>query len=87
MNKGLVDAAKEALELQKPIKLVGDGAENMEIIAAHIQKLADASEKMLKGGLTMKALTVLLHDDTKISKRDIEKVLLALPRLKLLVKI
>jgi len=73
-------------EAEKPLKLVGEGAENIEIVAAQVLKLADASEKMLKSGLTMKALTVLLHDDTKISKRDIEKVLLALPRLKLLVK-
>lgn len=73
-------------EAEKPLKLVGEGAENIEIVADQVRKLADASEKMLKAGLTMKALTVLLHDDTKISKRDIEKVLLALPKLRLLVK-
>lgn len=69
----------------KPVKLVEMGEKNIEDIADHIVKISDASAKMLGAGLTMKALIILLHEETKVSKRDIEKVLNALPKLRELV--
>lgn len=52
-----------------------------EQIAAHIQALAYHSNILLNGRLKKDAVIILLHDMTGIGKRDIARVLDALPQL------
>lgn len=54
-----------------------------EILAEAIVRIGDAAEKLQRDGkLNQKAVVVLLHDATKLPKRDIELILNSLPRLK-----
>jgi predicted amino acid-binding ACT domain protein len=56
--------------------------ESTELLAKSIVEVADASQKLLDGGLTMRALIVLIQDMTNVSKTQIKLVLESLPRLK-----
>jgi hypothetical protein len=47
-----------------------------------IGRIDGAMKTLLKSGLNRKAVIVLLHDYTKVSKRDIETVLSGLENLK-----
>lgn len=57
-----------------------------EILAASIVRVSEAAKKLLDGGLTKRALIVLIKDyvgqQSGIGTRDIEAILDALPRLK-----
>jgi len=67
---------------QVRVKKTEEKPETKEILAASIVSLGQACERMKKnGGLNRRAIVVLLHDATKISKRDIEDILDAMTRL------
>jgi len=73
--------------MAKSIKIVKDelNPESAELLAKSIIQVADASQKMLNSGLSLRALVVLLQDGIgqgKISKTQIQLVLNNLPRLK-----
>lgn len=56
--------------------------EPTEILAEAVIRIGENFEKLQKSGLNKRAIIVLVHDYTKISKRDIETVLDCLPKLK-----
>lgn len=47
-----------------------------------IERISGAMKTLLKSGLNRRAIVVLLHDSTRVSKRDIETVLNGLETLK-----
>jgi hypothetical protein len=53
-----------------------------EALADAIRKISDSLQALLKSGLKEKAVIVLLHDATRIAKRDIEAILAGLKNLK-----
>lgn len=55
--------------------------ESTEILAEAIVRIGEAASKLSASGLNRKAIVVLIHDETKISKRDIIIVLDSLTRL------
>jgi hypothetical protein len=63
------------------VKKNEDSPESKEILAEAIVKIGEASKKLLASGLNRDAIVVLLHDATKISKRDINIILNGLTRL------
>lgn len=52
-----------------------DPPESTEILAEAVVRIADGVHKLSESGLNEKAIIVLIHDRTKISKRDIKTVL------------
>lgn len=52
------------------------------VIAASIIKISDGFEKLLNGGLSRRALIVLLKDQTGVPQHQIDRILDALPALK-----
>lgn len=71
-------------EKKPKLKIKQDPEEEIptEIIAKSIVNLSDGFQKLLKGGLRFETVVILLHDVTKISKREIRNILGELPRLK-----
>ncbi len=63
------------------IKKNEENPESKEILAEAIVNIGAASKKLLASGLNRDAIVVLLHDATKISKRDINIILNGLTRL------
>lgn len=59
-----------------------DPPETTEILAEAIVRIGDSVAKLNASGLNRKAIILLLHDATKVGKRDIEVILDALPRLR-----
>lgn len=59
-----------------------DPPETTEILAEAIVRLGEAVKKLDGSGLNRKAIVLLLHDATKVGKRDIEEILDAIPRLR-----
>lgn len=59
-----------------------DPPESTEILAEAIVRIGEAAEKLNASGLNRKAIVLLLHDATKVGKKDIETILDALPRLR-----
>lgn len=59
-----------------------DPPESKEILAEAITRVSDGFTKLQASGLNKAAIVVLLHDSTKISKRDIVTILDSLARLK-----
>lgn len=59
-----------------------DPPETKEILAESIVKLGEAHDKLARSGLNRKAIILLLHDATKVPKRQIELILEAIPRLR-----
>lgn len=49
--------------------------ESDQLIAAHIIEISRAMQKLAQGPLKQKTIVLLVHDDTKIPKRDIQKIL------------
>jgi len=69
-------------ELKHPhIRLEHDVDVQMNVLVSAIHKLADNIEKINECGLTEQAIVLLLHDLTKVGKRDIVKILEAAPLL------
>jgi hypothetical protein len=58
-----------------------DDQSPIEVIVSSIHKLADGFERINDSGLTEHALVLLLHDATRVNKRDIKKILEAAPLL------
>ena len=56
--------------------------ESKEVLAAAIVRISDAFASLKASGLNKTAIVALLHDATKISKRDINLILDSLSRLK-----
>lgn len=59
-----------------------DPPETTEILAEAITNIGDAAVRLNKSGLNRKAIVILLQAETKLSRKDIETVLDALPRLR-----
>jgi hypothetical protein len=59
-----------------------DPPETTEILAEAIVRIGDSVVKLNASGLNRKAIIILLQAETKLSRRDIETVLDALPRLR-----
>ncbi len=60
-------------------------SEEIEELVDAINRISEASEKLLKSGLSQRALILLLHDAcSNVGKREIKEVLNSLPRLKVL---
>lgn len=59
-----------------------DPPESKEILAAAIVRISESLTELRHSGLNEKAIVVLVHDATKIAKRDILRVLFALRQLK-----
>jgi DNA replicative helicase MCM subunit Mcm2 (Cdc46/Mcm family) len=53
-----------------------------EILAKHILQMSQAMEKFNQGPLKRDTLVLLIHDHTKIARRDIHRVLDTLSNLK-----
>lgn len=67
------------------IKKDTENPESVELLAKSIIQVSEAASKLLKSGLTTRAIVVLLQDGigmTKINKSQIYLVLNNLPRLK-----
>jgi hypothetical protein len=75
----------KGVEVSEKIKVIpGDGeAVTSEVMAESIVKISQAAQKLMNSGLNMRAIVILLHDliNPRIDRRDIQKVLLALPAL------
>lgn len=59
-----------------------DPPESTEILAEAIVRIGEAVHKLNGSGLNRKAIVILLHEATKVGKKDIETILDALPRLR-----
>jgi hypothetical protein len=59
-----------------------ENPEPLELIAKSIIDIADAFNKINSGPLKRHTIVLLLQDATKLSQRDINKVLDAAPKLK-----
>lgn len=56
--------------------------ESKEILAEAITRISESFTRLSASGLNRDAIIVLLHDHTKISKRDIKLILDSLTRLR-----
>lgn len=65
------------VELVKKAELEAD----YEAVATAIRKIGDVSKRMLAAGLKRDTIILLLHDATRVNKRDIKAILDALPHL------
>lgn len=52
-----------------------------EVLAEAITRISKGFDALRKSGLNKKAIVVLLHDSTRVAKRDIETVLVGLENL------
>ena len=65
------------------VKIVkSDPPETKEILADAIIRISDGFTALQKSGLNMRAIILLIKDQTNLPMRDIELVLKTLPRLK-----
>lgn len=46
-----------------------------KILAESIRRVADSNRQMRTAGLTRRAIVTLLHDSSKVSKTEIERIL------------
>lgn len=65
---------------------IEQGTEAVELVHDQLRAFVDAANRLLVTGLSDRALVVLLHDLTGIGKRDLQRVLDALPELEVFVK-
>lgn len=73
--------------MAETIKITKDklNPESVELLAKSVVQVAEASEKLLRGGLNLDGIVTLLHPIigiSKINKKQIALVLNNLPRLK-----
>lgn len=59
-----------------------ENPESTEILAEAIVRIGEAAEKLRSSGLNETAIIVLMHDYTKLPKRDIKLVLDSMRKLK-----
>ncbi len=62
--------------------LKSDPPESKEILAEAIVRLGESFKKLEANGMNRRAIILLLHDATKVPRRDIDLVLQAIPRLR-----
>jgi hypothetical protein len=72
------------MKSNEKVNIVKDSAqpESDEIIAKAIIELADGTKRLLNGRLSRRAILLLLKDPTGISMEKIDKIILAIPRLR-----
>ena len=63
------------------VELENDDETPLKVVVSAIHKVSDGIDKINESGLTERAIILLLHDATKVSKSDIKKVLEAAPLL------
>lgn len=63
------------------ISLENDVESPMKLVVSSIHKVAKGFEELNNCGLSRRALVLLLHDATKVGKKDINEVLEAAPLL------
>jgi hypothetical protein len=63
------------------VETVEVAKESLDAVADNIATLAKVATKMLEGGLKEETIILLLHDHSKVGKRDIKSVLYSLKRL------
>ncbi len=69
-------------DLKHPhVTLDNDTEDPLEIIVSSLHRVAAGFDKINDSGLTDHALVLLLHDATKVNKKDIRKILEAAPLL------
>ena len=68
-------------ETQKTIETVQVAKDSIEAMAGNIATIAACAKKMMEAGLKEETLILLLHDHSKVAKRDIKAVLRSLQSL------
>ncbi len=68
---------------RKKIEIVQDEEEHVpvKLLATKIVELAKGMKQMLSSGLKEDTIVILLHEETKVGRPDIRRVLRALPEL------
>ena len=78
MVKNSGQLRREATERKEQEK---DALPPPETLAQWIATISESAERLSKSGLNRKAIVALIHDDTRMPKRDIIKVLTSLASL------
>lgn len=60
------------------VKMLKEDEHDDVILAADIMLISASLNKLFKSGLNEKAVVALLHDDTKVPKTQIKKIMLSL---------
>lgn len=68
-------------ESQKAVETVQVAKDSLEAMAGNIATIADAAKRMMSAGLKEETLVLLLHDHSRVNKRDIKAVLKSLQNL------
>lgn len=63
------------------VKIEKEDSHDDVILAADIMLISASLNKLFKSGLNEKAVIALLHDDTKVPKTMIKKIMLSLSEL------
>jgi hypothetical protein len=67
--------------MAEPTEEMQDAQEDAQRFVDAIEKLSLEAQALNEAGLSRRALVVLLHDQTRVAKRDINLILNALPQL------
>ncbi len=69
-------------ELKHPqVTLENDTEEPLSVIVSSLHKVADGFDQINDSGLSRRAIVLLLHDATRVGKKDIDAILDAAPLL------
>ena len=69
-------------ELKHPhVKMENDTEEPLSVIVSSLHKVAEGFDQINESGLSRRAIVLLLHDATRVGKKDIESILDAAPLL------
>ncbi len=69
-------------ELKHPqVKLENDTEEPLSVIVSSLHKVANGFDQINDSGLSRRAIVLLLHDATRVGKKDIDAILDAAPLL------
>jgi hypothetical protein len=63
------------------VKVDNDTAEPLSVIVSSLHKVADGFDQINESGLSRRAIVLLLHDATRVGKKDIDAILDAAPLL------
>jgi hypothetical protein len=67
---------------RSPDIVMSDSPEPPEVLAAAILRISDGFDALLKSGLNRNAVAVLLVHATRVSRRDVDKILDAIKNMK-----
>lgn len=73
-------APKKALK-HPYVTLENDTEEPLSVIVSSLHKVADGFDQINESGLSRRAIVLLLHDATRVGKKDIDAILDAAPLL------